>query len=523
MTSAPASHQDLVPLADRLRYMQIFRLGVAAVLLTSWLTLPVVHRLPLPELGGITAGYLLLAFIGEAVWRAVRRRGLLLLGALLIVDGAFLAWLTYATGGAASPLRGLILVHVIAVALLASFRTGVKISIWHSLLALMVFHAAEAGLVAGAEPGAAALGGPEFRLLLINVIMLWAVAIATASFAAVNERELRRRRYDLEALAGLAYRLESTTDPLAVAETLVDAVIEEFGFPRAALITERDGAPSLLAGHGLEPAPPHDTGVSSSSVMSHARLKRDALRVSRLDRDADRWLCRLFCEPRNLVIVPLHADGRAIAMLVIEHGLRRGSRIEHRVVSIVERFASQSALALANAWLLDHVQRLATCDGLTGLPNRRQLEAALGREVARWSRNAQPFSVMMIDIDHFKRLNDDHGHVTGDAALRAVAERLAQTARGADVVARYGGEEFAVVLPGVEPQEALVAAERLRHAIAAIQDPAPLTASIGVATYPLHADDPTALLEAADRALYQSKRSGRNRTTISTSTFTRAP
>jgi two-component system cell cycle response regulator len=121
----------------------------------------------------------------------------------------------------------------------------------------------------------------------------------------------------------------------------------------------------------------------------------------------------------------------------------------------------------------------------------------------------------MIDIDHFKRLNDEHGHQAGDEVLRNVAAALSCECRDFDTAARYGGEEFAVVLPGSGPDEARVIAERLRQAVAAAPAAVPITASAGVATYPAHAGDADTLVRAADDALYESKRSGRDRTTVS--------
>jgi diguanylate cyclase len=121
----------------------------------------------------------------------------------------------------------------------------------------------------------------------------------------------------------------------------------------------------------------------------------------------------------------------------------------------------------------------------------------------------------MLDIDHFKKLNDAHGHQVGDEVLHSAASSLASSCRDFDTAARYGGEEFAVILPSCSPQESLPAGDRLRAAVAASGASVSITASAGVATYPIHAADPQALIKAADEALYESKRSGRNRVTRS--------
>jgi diguanylate cyclase (GGDEF)-like protein len=218
---------------------------------------------------------------------------------------------------------------------------------------------------------------------------------------------------------------------------------------------------------------------------------------------------------RNLVVVPLQAEGRPLGAMVLEQAPAEGGRIQRRVVSGLERSASYAALALRNAWLLEQVQRLAATDGLTKIANRRTFESTLEREVARATRSAEHLSLVMIDIDHFKRLNDEHGHQAGDEVLRNVAAALSCECRDFDTPARYGGEEFAVVLPGCGPDEAKLIAERLRHAVAAAPSVVPITASAGVATYPAHAGDADTLVRASDDALYESKRAGRNRTTVS--------
>ena len=150
--------------------------------------------------------------------------------------------------------------------------------------------------------------------------------------------------------------------------------------------------------------------------------------------------------------------------MVLEH--TGGAKIERRVVTGLERSASYAALALRNAWLLEQVQRLAATDGLTKIANRRTFESTLEREVARATRSAEHLSLVMVDLDYFKALNDTHGHQAGDEVLRNVAAALSCECRDFDTAARYGGEEFVVILPGCNADEAFVIAERLRAAVA---------------------------------------------------------
>jgi len=167
---------------------------------------------------------------------------------------------------------------------------------------------------------------------------------------------------------------------------------------------------------------------------------------------------------------------------------------------------------------LKEQERLAVTDGLTGLYNRRFFEEVLRIETDRALRSGQPVSVLVMDLDHFKRVNDSHGHEAGDAVLREVARRLARAARPSDIVARYGGEEFVVLLPGAETEALGEVAERLRVAMAGepVELPGParlrlqVTASLGGASYPTHAARVDDLIRTADRALYAAKARGRN-------------
>jgi diguanylate cyclase len=173
------------------------------------------------------------------------------------------------------------------------------------------------------------------------------------------------------------------------------------------------------------------------------------------------------------------------------------------------------------AWLqavLDALCELSSRDALTGLANRRQFELALAREIDRVARAGEPALLLMIDIDHFKRVNDSRGHLAGDRVLQAVALRLLDCVRPMDTVARYGGEEFAIILPNCPPTFGLAVAERIRHQVeqqpVAIEGGAPIsvTISLGGAYAPQWVrSTATMWLARADQQLYRAKTEGRNR------------
>jgi two-component system cell cycle response regulator len=160
------------------------------------------------------------------------------------------------------------------------------------------------------------------------------------------------------------------------------------------------------------------------------------------------------------------------------------------------------------------LERLSTTDILTGLGNRRHLMNLLPQEIERARRAAKPFSILMLDVDHFKKYNDTQGHQAGDEVLARVGAVLRDSIRPYDCAARYGGEEFLIVLSGAALDHARECAERIRKQVRAEPfEGGPMTVSIGIAEYPSHGTTADAIIGQADAALYEAKRSGRDRVT----------
>lgn len=181
----------------------------------------------------------------------------------------------------------------------------------------------------------------------------------------------------------------------------------------------------------------------------------------------------------------------------------------------LERVVAERTAALSEA--NRRLAQLATTDPLTGLANRRAFDERAGRDLELARRAERGFSVVVLDVDHFKSVNDRFGHPAGDIVLKEIAAALAERARGTDVLARVGGEEFAIAMPDTPPSDAMSAAERMRDTIErtvrAGRAPAleVVTASFGVASYPDHGDTLSDLVGAADRAMYRAKNAGRNK------------
>jgi len=226
---------------------------------------------------------------------------------------------------------------------------------------------------------------------------------------------------------------------------------------------------------------------------------------------------------RSLACLPLSRGGELHGSLVL--GSRDPQRFTpDQATDFLQRFAVIAALCLENGINRERLRLAGLTDPLTGLYNRRYLEQRLVAEVARARRHAQPLSCLFIDVDHFKQVNDRHGHAAGDLALAGLADTLRGQLRAADLATRYGGEEIAVLLPHTGLRDAALLAERIRQRIASSPALLPdggqlrLTVSIGVSQ--LHEGAgldqqalATQLLEHADQALYQAKSGGRDRVT----------
>lgn len=216
---------------------------------------------------------------------------------------------------------------------------------------------------------------------------------------------------------------------------------------------------------------------------------------------------------KSVIVIPLITQNKEFGWFCVFSAREELAGTEMDFLGL---FAKQIEMAITIADLFQAVRDQAVTDALTGLYNRRYFEEALEKEVQRAKRQQQPFSIIGIDLDFLKKINDTHGHFYGDLAIKTIADVLKANARSVDVPARIGGEEFDVLLPGISSEGAMIAAERIRSAIekTEIDTIGHITGSLGVATYFEHTDNVEELLELTDQAMYTSKREGRNRVTL---------
>lgn len=505
--------EDYTALSDRMGHLLVLRVAMA-VMTVLWAALrPETLGSSIVQLEAVTGAYVALSVIGELTRSRVRRLSFAIMSGLLIVDGLFLAYAMYITGATGSPLRFLIYLHLVAVSLLASYRTGLKIALWHSLLLFVVLYAQAAAFLAPVDvvPGR----GIDFdRMPVLNVTSFWLFALATSIFSAMNERELRQRRADLQALVDVGARLDDVVDPVIQARVVLDGLSERFGFTRGMVIGAAEGNLIVLASRGTAD---WSGTVTADAVIRRAWDRRELLPVKRVDADANPLLAATMPDARNLLISPMVADGRPVGAIVVEHRSRTVFGIERRIASVLGQFSAVAALNLRNAVLLRHVQDLAERDSLTGAANRRMFQLTLERTLgAGTATNAdRTTAVLFIDLDDFKVINDTLGHAAGDALLIAVTERISGLVRKGDLVARLGGDEFAI-LTDDEPDlrrarsmsERLVRDLRVPYVIG--EQTITVSASIGIASAGDAGRDAAEIVRNADVAMYMAKANGKS-------------
>jgi diguanylate cyclase (GGDEF)-like protein len=220
----------------------------------------------------------------------------------------------------------------------------------------------------------------------------------------------------------------------------------------------------------------------------------------------------------SLIIIPIVDDEqRILCLMSIES--ETINQFAGETETHLSTLLGNASVAITRAQLYQKMETLATTDGLTGLNNHRTFQELLAKEVERSRRYGRPLSLLLMDIDHFKKFNDTYGHPVGDLVLKEISKCIWQSIRTNDIAARYGGEEFAVIIPESGPEGAMVIAERIRrtveqHIITSLDNQLHVTISLGCSSMPLVTTAQQPLIDAADKALYFSKEHGRNRATL---------
>ena len=342
-------------------------------------------------------------------------------------------------------------------------------------------------------------------------------AVEAERLFAIMDRDRRGQ----EAMLKLIEALNQALSLEAVLDALASGLRAVARCPIAAVVLVEDKQLKVRRARGpqgpleLEGAQLDDEGsLLASAIHTQAALP------ARSDLGAGRSRAPLFgrrCDPPDLKrgkVLPLTYQGECLGALVVATQQSRG--LGDEVVRLLHLAAGYAAVSIVNGRLYARMEHMATRDGLTGLVNHRTFQEQLEQALARCRRGNRALTLLLCDIDHFKKVNDTHGHPTGDEVLRRVASVLSTEARCTDITARYGGEEFAIVMEDTDAVGGLQVAERIRNAVgnqrvATERGPLQVTLSGGLATFAADASERSELIKRADTALYEAKRAGRNR------------
>ncbi len=335
---------ELVPLAERTGYAEVLRVGIGVLVGVTVMLRPSIASVSAGLIVVVTAVYLVVAAVPMMLRRRDQHRQLLtVVQGTLLVDGIYIGWVTLVTGGPVSPLRFLFFVHVIVVTLLVSYRTGLKLAAWDSLLFLVVVRAQAMRLIAPPDTAT-----DTALVVALTIAGLWMTAFATAAFSAVNERELRRQKADLGRLADVTMAIDAAEDDAEIGRIFLETLVASFGFARGAVLTAHGLDLNVLAS---TEATPTTVPLGSDEVMERAWRTRQPVLSATLDPAADPRLSALMQGARNVLVVPLVlAERSRLGVVALEHPTVRGGMRQWEV-SMVVQYAAHAALALHNTWL----------------------------------------------------------------------------------------------------------------------------------------------------------------------------
>jgi len=381
------------------------------------------------------------------------------------------------------------------------------------LIVPMRYDEATVGVITLSKLGLDQFDDDDLRLLTI---------LADQAATAVESARLLTRSQDLAGelrrLLDMSAELSESLDPRQVADLMANHLAKAMGVEECA-ISYWDRPLARLDSLGYYPAFRMDEMAPYFDMDGYPETLRVLESQVTVIIDAEdptappeETVLLVDAGNRMVAMLPLVAKGQAIGL--VELFSKSVVRWDQDRLALARTMANEAAMALENARLYEDARKLADRDPLTGFYNHRFLHERLGEEVIRAQRGRRPLSVLMLDLDDFKLVNDTFGHLFGDQVLTWAAELIRSTLRGSDIPARYGGDEFAIILPETDGDEARTAAERILSAfrdsvfIGEQRGPVPIAASIGVATFPADGRTGPDLIAAADRALYHVKREG---------------
>jgi diguanylate cyclase (GGDEF)-like protein len=349
---------------------------------------------------------------------------------------------------------------------------------------------------------------PETIDLLTLFSTQASIALQNARLYSLEQQRARQ----LQAINAIAQQTTAVLELEELLSRVCQLIQDAFRVSHVSLFLREDHDLVLRAHHGtLTPRVP-EGGRFPATTEPWASILANSTTAMETDLGVAPSSTKFFAESASRMCIPLVSFGQTLGIIALDSATPDAFRDGD--LQSLESVADICATAIQNAHYVERVKQLAYLDGLTGIFNRRFFELRIMEEIERARRYGTGMAVIMADIDQFKRLNDEFGHVLGDEVLRQVSSLFHQQLRKIDVVCRYGGEEFGILLTQTSAQHAMNIAEKLRKMVASWQFPGvprTVTISAGAAAFPEHGTTRDALVRAADSALYAAKQAGRNR------------
>jgi diguanylate cyclase (GGDEF)-like protein len=346
----------------------------------------------------------------------------------------------------------------------------------------------------------------------IDLLILFSTQASMAVQNARLHASERRRAQQLEAINTIAQQMTVVLDLTELLNKVCSLIATSFEIDHVSIVLKEEENLSVRAHNGPPSTRIPEDGrlPAGTGLWSAALASGRTMMENKADSKFDDTL--FFPDTHSRMCIPMISFGQTLGVLILD--TTRPDAFSGSDQRTLESVADICANAIQNAQHVERVRQLAYIDGLTGIFNRRFFEVRILEEIERARRFNAGMAVIMVDIDQFKRLNDEFGHLLGDEVLRQVSSIFSQQLRRIDVVCRYGGEEFAILLSQTTSEHAMRVAEKLRRTVESWQFPGvprSVTISLGTAMYPQHGQNRDELVKAADAGLYGAKQAGRNR------------
>ena len=369
---------------------------------------------------------------------------------------------------------------------------------------------------------------PTYVLVVVTPLLVFALTVVFRPLTRVTQRIVDRMFYGetysyREALLAFSSRLGSIIELNQLAQEMLPSVVSALKITEARLMFQQNGAGEFTSQFSYPKATEKDTLSFSpdNPVVSQLQKDDEPLFLKQLDSipqlkglwESDR---EKLAQSNLEFLYPIKSRGHLIGILALGKKKSGGLYLSEDI-ELLRSMAGQAGIIIDNARVYSQAVTWANTDAITELYNHRHFHERIDQEIARGSRFGSIFSLVMIDLDHFKTFNDNYGHLAGDEVLRRVGKCIESSIRTVDMAFRYGGEEFAVILPGTRLNDAMKAAERIRNTIESKASPGtmPVTASFGVSSWPIDGMTKQDVIGRADAALYQAKQGGRNKVVLS--------